>query len=43
METSTDRTGAFYKIKLCILTIIVTPFVHFVFYDIQLTKINLNK
>ena len=40
METGTDRTGAFYKIMISIQTIIVTPFVPFVCYDIQLTKLN---
>ena len=37
METGTDRTGAFYKIILWMLSIIVTLFAHFVYYDIQLT------
>ena len=40
METGTDRTGAFYRIVISIQTIIVTPFVPFVCYDIQLTKLN---
>ena len=40
METGTDRTGAFYRIMISIQTIIVTPFVPFVCYDIQLTKLN---
>ena len=40
METVTDRTGAFYKIIIRIQTIIVTLFVPFVYYDIQLTKMN---
>ena len=40
METGTDKTGAFYKIIIGIQTIIVMPFVHFVYYDIQLTKMN---
>ena len=40
METGTDRTAAFYKIKIWVQTIIVTPFVHFVYYEIQLTKMN---
>ena len=35
-----DRTGAFYKIIIQILTIIIMLFVHFVYYDIQLTKRN---
>ena len=40
MEIDTDRTGASYKIIMWIQTIIITLFVHFVYYDIQLTKIN---
>ena len=45
METDTDRTGAFYEIIILIQTIIDTLFVHFVYYDIQLTNMNkqLNK
>ena len=39
METGTDRAGAFCKIRIRIQTII-TSFVHFVYYDIELTKIN---
>ena len=38
METDTDRTGVFYKIIIWIKTIIPTLVVHFVCYDIQLTK-----
>ena len=40
METSLDRTGAFYKIIIWIQTITVTPFVPFINYDVQLTKMN---
>ena len=40
METSTNRIVAFYKIIILILIIIVTLFFHFVYYDIQLTKMN---
>ena len=40
METGTDRTGAFYEIIIWIQTIIVMAFVYFVYYDIQLTKMN---
>ena len=40
METGTDRTGAFYKVIIWMQTIIVTLFVHFVYYDIQLAKMN---
>ena len=38
METDTDRTGKFYKIIIQIA--IVTSFVHFVYYDIELIKMN---
>ena len=40
METSTVRTGAFYKIIIWVQTIIVTPFVHLFYYDIQLAEMN---
>ena len=40
METGIDRTGAFYKIIIWIGTIITTLFVHFIYYDIQLTKMS---
>ena len=40
LETGTDRTGAFYEIIIWIQTIIVMAFVYFVYYDIQLTKMN---
>ena len=40
METGTNRIVAFYKIIIWILIIIVTLFFHFVYYDIQLTKMN---
>ena len=40
METATHKIGTFYKIIIGIQTILVTPFVNFVYYDIQLTKMN---
>ena len=40
METSTDRTGVFYEIIILIQTIIEMSLFHFVYHDIQLTKMN---
>ena len=40
METSTDRTGAFYKISYNMNANYNHHTVHFVYYDIQLTKMN---
>ena len=40
MGTGTGRTGEFYEIIIWIQTIIVMPFTYFVYYDIELTKMN---